>query len=175
MDPLAIADDLDGLAGSPFDDVPVDIAGASVRSEAGWHIAPVTEETLSVYSDGSRLLRLPSLRVVEVDEVRTTDAVPIVLTGFTLRSGGLWRSQGWPCGMIEVDLTHGFETCPLDLLPVIAARASGAISSRDPLLAGMSWTTGQRSGSETYRDPGSASMTVVDPVVARYSIHGFVA
>jgi hypothetical protein len=85
--------------------------------------------------------------------------------------GVLWRPTCWPVGRIEVDLTHGYDSLPKDLLPVIASRARNAANPRDPSVA--SRTVGQVA--ESYRDAGGSSTATVDPVVARYAVPAGVA
>lgn len=85
---------------------------AAVRSYCGWHVAPVRSETVVVDGDGCRILQVPSLRVVDVSEVRE-DGVRLERSAF-MWSGdgslkkrvGVW-SREWRG--VEVDLEHGFD------------------------------------------------------------------
>ena len=127
--PLATPNDLLSFAGAPFAEALVKAAGESIRRDAGWHIAPTVTETLVLDSDGGRQLFLPTLRdaVASVAEVRdVSGSSPRVLGGWRLASSAavLHRGGGWPAGegVIEVDLVHGYESCPAELLPAIAAR-----------------------------------------------------
>lgn len=127
MDGLVSWVDLKGFPGAPFSPNAVAAAADSVRVEAGWHVAPVREETVEVETDGARVALLPSLRVVSVSEVRDGES-GAVLGGWRVSKarGVLVRKHGcWPA-MIEVDLKHGYESCPPALLPVIAERAQRA-------------------------------------------------
>lgn len=121
--PLVELEDLRDFPGAPFrPDVVAGAAGA-VRAEAGWHVAPTVTETVEVETGGASVALLPSLHVVSVDEVRDLDGN--VLGGWRVSkaSGVLRRTAGrWP-EVIEVDLTHGYERCPPELLPVVAERA----------------------------------------------------
>lgn len=123
--PLATAADLTQY-GTFSDDLVADV-GEAVRSETGWHIAPKITETLTLDGDGSYVLMLPTLKVDAIVEVRdVTAADPRVITGWRRSANGyLTLTDGyWPTGpgAVEVDLTHGYETCPVDLLPVLAHR-----------------------------------------------------
>lgn len=128
--PLVAPDDLDGFPGAPFAQGIVDAAAGSVRGEAGWHIAPSITETITLDTDGGRYLFLPTMRLTAVSEVRdvTGDAPKVLSDWRKSRAGMLYRAGGWPSGLesVEVDLTHGYDACPDELLSVIAARAQAA-------------------------------------------------
>lgn len=108
-------------------------AGQGIRRETNWHISPSVTETLTLYSEGGTVLLLPSLKVTAVTAIRdVTDAdVPETLTGWSFRANGvLKRNCGWPTGhAIEVDVTHGYDACPAELLPVLARRARDTSAS----------------------------------------------
>jgi hypothetical protein len=125
--PLVLPDDLEDFPGAPFADSVVRAAGESVRADAGWHIAPIITETVTVDGPGPNgLLLLPSLRVLSVAAVTDlTGDNPVQLDGWRLAgSGMLLRRQGWPSGAaaLEVVLTHGLDETPAELFPVVAAR-----------------------------------------------------
>jgi hypothetical protein len=165
---LVTPSDLEGLTGSPFDGRQVDIAVAQVRADAGWHIAPVVTETVTVVCYGERELVLPSMRVVSVAAVRA--GLVTYTSGWTLAGSTLAKLGGcWPVGTLEVDLTHGYTSTPLDLLPVVADYVRAANNPRDVSVASRS--VGQVS--ETYRDTGGTG--TVHPTVARYAVPGGVA
>lgn len=132
MDPDLLAN----LAGAPFTDEEVEVAVATVRAACGWHIAPTVEETVTLTVDyGVGLLRLPTRKLVGVDEVRDTELETVIDAAdyrvlFT-RNTLLKRSGYWPTGYerVEVDMTHGYTEWPADLWPVIAEVA--ATSRRD--------------------------------------------
>lgn len=127
MPALVVAADLNDFPGAPFAESVVESAGEAVRAEAGWHIAPEVTETLTVDSDGSPHLLLPTLHLVEVTEVRdVTGSTPRTITNWRQSGKGiLYRAGGWPAGLsaLEVDLTHGYTECPPALLPAVAAYA----------------------------------------------------
>lgn len=164
---LVSAPELVDFPGAPHDDYLVDLAAAAVRAEAGWHIAPVLTETLTVDSYGGTLLVLPTRRIVAVTAVRDVTDGSELLTGWKRWAGGLYRTtSGWPVGRIEVDLSHGYATTPLELLPILAARSMSLVNVRNPDLAARS----VGGVSESYRD-----VSVADPVIQRYSVPAGVA
>lgn len=125
MTDLVIPGDLTGQSGAPFSAEVVLSASESVRRACGWHIAPVVTETLTLNSNGGPLLVLPSLKVVDITEVRdVSDDTPAIIEGWRWSADGLVsRENGcWPTGFrtVEVDIIHGHETCPPELFPVIA-------------------------------------------------------
>lgn len=124
LDPLVYKEDLADFPGAPFKDSTVKAAAGQVRRICGWHIAPSLTQSLTLDHDGSSVLYLPSLRVTDVASVRD-------LTGSTPREISNWRWSGagmiegsFPRGFraVEVTLTHGYEECPADLMPVLASR-----------------------------------------------------
>lgn len=121
MGELVNSEDLAGFPGTPaLTDAVIEAAGESIRDECGWHIAPVLTETMDVLTSG-RVAVLDTLRVVDVSEVR--DQSGEVLTGWRVdkRAGVI---HGLPrCRRVEVDLTHGYESCPAALKPVVIERA----------------------------------------------------
>ena len=117
--------DLSEFPGAPYSDTVVDAAAARLRNEAGWHIAPLREETLTLDGTDGQFLILPTLKLVEVTEIRdVSSATPVILTGWraSRTKGMVYRDCGWPCGFesIEVDLSHGYDAVPADLLPEVA-------------------------------------------------------
>ncbi len=172
-DPAILAD----FPGAPFAPQVVAAAAESVRSDAGWHIAPVVSETVLCDGSGWRpLLLLPTLRVVSVQEVRAyVGGLWVVLTGWRhAGSGMLYHPNGWPYGAagVEVDLTHGYAAAPDDLLPVVAARCQRALV--DASITQRSETAGGRTSSESYNinrlqlEAGSSGL-------GRYKLPGRVA
>ena len=137
---LAAPEDLAGFPGAPFTENQVDAAVAAVRSAARWHIAPEREETVTLdVAAYDSWLRLPTRKLVSVDEVRDVDADEVIEdTGYrvSLNLAQVKRSgYYWPCGYgaVEVDMTHGYESCPADVLPVIALAV--ALGKRDPTVS----------------------------------------
>lgn len=168
--PLAVAADLADYPGAPFADSVVLAAGESVRRDAGWLIAPAATETVVLDGDGGRLLMLPTLHLHDVLEVRDVSGdTPVVLTEWRkTRAGMIELTSGfWPRGfeVIEVDMVHGYDACPEDLLPALAFRAQQAKVNRA--------SGGVRLGSLSI-SPGGADPEDERPdaVVARYRIPG---
>ena len=124
MEELIDPSDLGEFPGAPFPAAVVNGAAGAIRAEAGWHIAPQVTETVEVETGCSRVALLPSLLVVDVTEVRDADTGKVLDGWRVSRARGVLRRRHgvWP-EAIEVDLTHGYEKCPAELLPVIAERA----------------------------------------------------
>jgi hypothetical protein len=160
---LVTPDELVGFPGAPFGDQIVDAAVGEVRGEARWHIAPSRTETLTLDSDGGTRLVLPTLRLAAVSAVRDTSGdTPVDIADYRWsKSGILYRFGGWPCGFqaVEVDVVHGYDSCPPELLPVVAGRAQASA---------INWNVASRAigpFSETYR-----TAAVADPALARYML-----
>lgn len=141
-DLIPIVADLNGLPGAPFDQSVVDEAVAALRNYLGWHVAPSRTETVVLDGVAGPFLPLPTLhRGATVSAVRdvTVTGSPVTITGWRkLREPALYLRNGyWPCepSSIEVDLTHGYASCPVDLRPVVAEfcrsilAASGTLQS----------------------------------------------
>lgn len=107
-------------------------ASAAIRRYAGWHIAPVVRETVTVtdhYGGGRLDVLVPSGRVREVTAVR--------VDGRAVRdfawdsSGAIWA--GWLSAgphRIEVDLEHGYHVSEVpDLAAVVVQVSAVALSS----------------------------------------------
>lgn len=149
-DPILLSD----YPGGPFTARTIAAASASVRSDCRWHVAPVVTETVTVDGSLSRLLLLPTLRLVTVTAVHVLDDsgttwMPIV--GWRPANAGmLYRPTGWnygPAG-VQVTMSHGYAQTPHDLLPVLAARCQRSLS--DSILTQRSETIGTRTSSESY-------------------------
>lgn len=122
------ATDLAGFAGAPFTDDEVDIAIATVQSAAGWHIAPVESQTVALnVGCWESILRLPTLRLVSVDEIRDASTAAVIdSTTYRVLTTAVLKLNGyWPSGVerVEVDFTHGYDDWPLDLYATIAETA----------------------------------------------------
>lgn len=161
-------DDLYAYPGAPYADSLLDGVVAAIRSEVGWHIAPVLTETVTIDARGGVLLMLPTLRLVTVTAVRdvTTPAAPVTLTGWRASAAGmLYREEGWPLGFatLEVDMQHGYASTPADVITAIAERAQ---------TAGTNSALASRSVgpfSETYRSVSEMNTT---PLIDRYRLPG---
>jgi hypothetical protein len=159
---LASPTDLADFPGAPFTEAVVDAAVATLRLEAGWHIAPQVTETVTVNAGGGTDLILPTLHLVNVTEVReVSGSTPVVLTGWRQsRIGILTRNAGWPRGLevIEVDMVHGHTETPPELLSVIAY--FGQRQKSDPTVSQESLG----SWSRTLRTPSPSTETATFPL-----------
>jgi hypothetical protein len=165
---LVSTSDLSDFPGAPYDETIVDIAVAQIRNEAGWHIAPVRAETIEVYSLGGPHLWLPSLRVLAVTEVRIGDET--YTDGWIEHRMALHRSGGWPVGIAEVDIEHGYADTPLELLPLVALYAGAVTDPRDPSVQSSSVSIDDYSESTTYRGVSTGGGDVQNPTLARYAL-----
>ncbi|WP_137843856.1 hypothetical protein [Microbacterium sp. 2FI] len=95
-------------------------ATQSIRSECGWHVAPVITETLVLDGRGGVALLLPSQRVEAVTLVKNDGVDVTSRVKFSRRTGVMTLASGWSCdlGSIEITLTHGY---PLESVADIAA------------------------------------------------------
>lgn len=131
------------------DDASVRWASAKIRGHCGWHIYPERTDTVTLDSDGSPVLLLPSLRVSAVQSVTVTagddnlwwaDSVTSGLYGDGTAVGVLdytagtysWSRRGmlrrlgratWPRGFqsVTVTYTHGYPDLPDDLVEVVVS------------------------------------------------------
>jgi hypothetical protein len=147
--------------GGPYPSQAVRVAESTVRGECGWHIAPVIEETLDVDHAGGSSIVLPSLRIVEVAEVRdrVTDTV---LAGWDWSAAGiLTRPAGWPPGprAVRVTLAHGHDTTPPELIGMVAELAA----------AFRSTVPGTRSESRTVGGVATARTFSPSPVLSTFA------
>lgn len=127
--------DLVDFPGAPFPDSVVESACEAVRDAAGWHIAPSMAETFVVDGHGGHVVTVPTRRLTSIVEVRDMlPEVPRVLSGWRKNRAGLVTLQPscWPEGLeaIEIDATHGYDTCPPALFPLIAELCQMSSTSR---------------------------------------------
>jgi hypothetical protein len=156
-------------------------AEALVRAYCGWHIAPSrADETVTINSNGSDKIMLPSLYVTAVSSVVVDSTTTLVAGqdytwetwGEVLLSSRLWVSRyGWPLASVVVTFTHGYADAPFELTPIIQSLASRAIDSPgtltqvgqvryatgpDGTALGMSLTQGEKDALAPYRIPAMA-------------------
>lgn len=86
-------------------------ANQAIRTECGWHVAPIITEELVLDGPGGTALLVPSKRVRSIisatsDGRDVTDEVK-----FSRRAGVLTLASGWSCevGSIELVILHGYE------------------------------------------------------------------
>lgn len=130
--PLLAATDLADFPGAPFPDAVVDAAASAVRREVGWHIAPsITGDTARVVARGRLFLRTLHLTgvtgIVDVTDPSSPETEDLDDWDWT-SSGVLYRrrSPTREGRVFEVTYTHGYESCPADLLPALAYRCQRA-------------------------------------------------
>lgn len=122
-EPLVSPDDLGAFPGAPFDDAVVAAAAGTVRFVARWHIAPSVTQTITLDGPGTATLHLPTLHLTAVTAVTENGTAVGVgsydwsASGMLTKRTGLWTDR--PRG-ITITLTHGYDECPPELLPVIA-------------------------------------------------------
>lgn len=159
-------------SGQMLDEQLVDNAVAQIRNQAGWHIAPVRTETVAVgHFGGSPFLVLPTRRAVSVSAIRR-NGVTVAAGGYMLLPSGLLHMasrRGWEFGTYEIDLTHGYATCPPELVGLIAKMAQGEAQA-DPTVARVS----VGAVAYDYRD-ASAGGWLDNPILSRYTLPGAVA
>lgn len=160
--------DLAGLPGGPFDDTAVDNAVAQIRGRARWHIAPVRTETIRVKSWGGAEIALPSLEVLSVSAVRLG---AVAYTGFTLTpSASLYRPGGWPVGRLEVDLTHGFDECPAELIGLVASLTSSMSTAQSSDIARVTVGAVSTEYRDTTAGGSPVSVLLSDSALAPYIV-----
>lgn len=128
LPPLVTGTELTGFKGAPFPPAVLNAAAESIRTECEWHIAPEVESVVKLRAGTSDTVLLPTMHLVEVLEV--TSSAGVLLTGWEeLQDGTLWRQGGFP-RFINVRFKHGYDSCPPELLTVIAERAVSGSAGR---------------------------------------------
>lgn len=95
-------------------------ANQAIRTECGWHVAPIITEDLVLDGTGGKNLLVPSLRIREVISAKRNDQDVTDQVKFSRRAGVLMLASGWSCevGSIELTIRHGFD---VDEVPDLAA------------------------------------------------------
>lgn len=95
-------------------------ANQAIRTECGWHVAPIITEELVLDGPGGTALLVPSKRVRSIISATSDGRDVTGQVKFSRRAGVLTLASGWSCdvGSIELTIEHGFE---LDEVPDIAA------------------------------------------------------
>ncbi|AYN57485.1 head-to-tail adaptor [Arthrobacter phage Kepler] len=109
-------------------------ASAGLRRYAGWHIAPVLEETLVGDGPGGRLLSLPTGRLVSVVSVDNggtvvdlADVDPSLRLGMLELRSGWWSSR---FGAVSVRVRHGFDLADVeDVRQIVKQVTANALAS----------------------------------------------
>lgn len=128
---MVTPEQLAGLPGAPFTPEMVAAAQARIRTQCGWHVAPVIEQTITVSGDGGCEQWLPTRRIVDVTSVQVWDGSGYVdMPGWSDQVG--WDPDGilsapvaFPAGRrtIKVTLRHGFDLS--DDLKLLVAVSTG--------------------------------------------------
>lgn len=104
----------------------IDLAVATLRDLAGWHIWPVRKETVTVDTTGDPTVFLPTLRLLDVHSV-TADNIEVPLDTIEWSESGMLRLKKRPrtgFRRITATILHGFESTPLAAVAMqMAARA----------------------------------------------------
>lgn len=136
-------------------------ASQAVVTYCGWPIVRQVVVGQVFDTDGSWLLRLPTLLLVSVESV-LLDGVEV--TNYSWSADGvLARSwpYAWPYGYrrVAVSYTHGYATVPADIAEIVVARAARAAA----LIPGLkSETVGGIQ--EVYADASNTGLGVFDKV-----------
>lgn len=120
--PLVVSAEMTGFPGAPFPENVLESAAESVRDDCGWHIAPEVTETVTRSATGT-IVYLRSLKVTQVTAVRNAETGEVLEDWRLDEHTGILHRSTWP-RTVEVDLTHGYATCPAALKPMIADRAN---------------------------------------------------
>lgn len=127
MDPLATQSELETHLQRDVEEAGAELALAlasgAVRAFCGWDLARETA-TLQADGDGSPILSLPTLHLVDVTAV-TVDDVEVDLNLLDRdrivwsKKGQLYRASGWPrfC-VVSADVVHGYDPVP-DLVKLV--------------------------------------------------------
>lgn len=153
MDPLATAAQMEQRsqgaipASQPFLDVALKAASQRIRNHCGWHIATEVTETIRIDDLGGPVMRLPSKRVKRITELRIGGQVASLTQLRWLPDGRLlepYRIPGYR--VAELDVTHGYEETPEDVVDLtlhIAARALGSptgVLTERSLASSITWS-----------------------------------
>ncbi|GAB3889498.1 hypothetical protein [Terrabacter terrigena] len=123
-----MADVLPALADTP-DGVDADAwtaACAAVRAYCGWHVAPSFTESVTLDGPGTGVLLLPTLHLTALADVTNDGAAvsdPEWSQAGMVRGSWTGRYRG-----ITATMTHGYETCPGEILGVLREAASRGIT-----------------------------------------------
>ena len=110
----------------------IDAAVGQLRDRAGWHVFPSVTETLNLDGEGGEVLTLPTLKVSAVLEVRENGLV-LDPSAYEWSAKGDLRRRGWVWTSrwngITVQLTHGYENPPAELLRAIGTAVATAAAN----------------------------------------------
>lgn len=100
-------------ADHPYAAAALTAATELIRSFCGWHISGEISETVYLDDAGGPIVALPSRRVVSVSALAVNSEPVDVSTLLWLRDGRLAKAYYVPTyRVLEVTMTHGFDTAP---------------------------------------------------------------
>lgn len=162
MQPLATFDELQLHLGRTLDDPDgaeqaLLLASGAVRSYCRWEITRNTAADMQVYGDGSRMVSLPTLLLLDVVSIAVdgTDMGPIVRSStlFWGRKGQIHNMDGW-CreAVVDVVCDHGYDTVPDVIKLVTLDAASRQLTNPEALVSASTgevsrtWATSTATG-----------------------------
>lgn len=85
-------------------------ANQAIRTECGWHVAPIITEELVLDGPGGTALLVPSKRVRSIISAVSDGRDVTADVKFSRRAGVLTLASGWSCdvGSIELTIEHGY-------------------------------------------------------------------
>jgi hypothetical protein len=112
---------------------PMEAAQAAIRDYCGWHVAPQVRETMIRDGNGRHLLKLKTMRIVELHQV--------LVDGRDVTERVRWSEAGMLEGVrfpnrfrsVEIDLTHGFEPGEVGAIAGVLSRSAKRFGT-DPTL-----------------------------------------
>ncbi|QHO91926.1 hypothetical protein CWT12_12265 [Actinomyces sp. 432] len=117
--------------GDPRIKVLLDAATEAARAWAGWHIAPVVEETMLLDGEGGQSLSLPTGRLLSAADL-TVDGEVVDPALWDWSGAGMIRLRRgrFPDRFraVQVAVRHGWETCP-PLAGVVTAQVLAVLAS----------------------------------------------
>lgn len=107
-----------------------------VRDFCGWHVAPSRTETITVDGTGTTTLVLPSTYVTAINSI-TEDGVVLASAYYSWSQNGivdkLYGAWTYKRRSIQVNLTHGYPTCPAAVRREVARLAAASYANPAPL------------------------------------------
>jgi hypothetical protein len=128
----------------------LEAATAAIQDAAGWHIAPIRQQTMRLTARGPLLL-LPTLRLTELVSVTnggTAVRLDDIDYGLFETGDGLLAYGGWTQrrGGITATFEHGYPRVPAaleDLCMIMAARSMGSplgVTNERSLASSVTWS-----------------------------------
>lgn len=162
MDPLITVGELADYLQRPVDPArgPLVVAGASaaVRAHCRWDLSYDPAATFTVDGNETRVLNLPTLNLIAVDEVRVNGVALLDSEFRWARRGQLFRDAGWSrWQQIDVDCEHGYAPAP-DVVRIVALGLAARYLSNPESLKIATVGSVQR----TYNDLTSLDLSLLD-------------